>query len=184
MDDNTRRELQDLNPDLRNRIRDLIEDSPYRVGITSSWRSYAEQKRLYDGWVARKPGFNPANPPGRSKHEKVDSNGNPASEACDLKYYSTNGQEWVHRNATKYGLKFPISKENWHAESNGRPYRSKEETMAKLDAEDLANIQKIVDNAVLKITGGVRSADKRDRDVKNISNADLLTAIERLHAPK
>lgn len=181
MDEKTKAELLDLNPDLRKRIHDLIEDSPYRVRITSSWRSYAEQKRLYDGWVARKPGFNPASPPGRSKHEKTGPNGEPASEACDLRYYSTNGTRWVHENASKYGLKFPIAKENWHAESNGKPYRSKDETMAKLDKEDLANIQKIVDQAVLKITGGVRSPDKKDHDVKNISNADLLTAIERLH---
>lgn len=27
------------------------------------------QKELYEGWVARRPGFNPANPPGRSTHE-------------------------------------------------------------------------------------------------------------------
>lgn len=27
------------------------------------------QAELYDGWVQRRPGFNPANPPGRSTHE-------------------------------------------------------------------------------------------------------------------
>lgn len=29
----------------------------------------SSQKELYDGWVKRLPGFNPANPPGRSTHE-------------------------------------------------------------------------------------------------------------------
>lgn len=28
------------------------------------------QRQLYAGWVARRPGFNPANPPGRSTHER------------------------------------------------------------------------------------------------------------------
>jgi hypothetical protein len=27
------------------------------------------QAELYAGWIARRPGFNPANPPGRSSHE-------------------------------------------------------------------------------------------------------------------
>jgi len=29
-----------------------------------------DQEYLYDGWVHRRPGFNPANPPGRSTHER------------------------------------------------------------------------------------------------------------------
>lgn len=32
--------------------------------------SLSSQKDLWDGWVARRPGFNPANPPGRSTHER------------------------------------------------------------------------------------------------------------------
>jgi murein L,D-transpeptidase YcbB/YkuD len=28
------------------------------------------QRQLFDGWQARRPGFNPANPPGRSTHER------------------------------------------------------------------------------------------------------------------
>lgn len=30
----------------------------------------SSQQELWDGWVARRPGFNPANPPGRSTHER------------------------------------------------------------------------------------------------------------------
>lgn len=169
-------ELQDLNPDLRNRIQDLIENSPYRVGITSSWRSYDEQKRLYDGWVARKPGYNPANPPGRSKHEKVDANGNPASEACDLKYYSVNGRRWVHNNAAEYGLKFPIAKENWHAESNGRPYRKKDDM-----TDEEKKLLKETHTMLKKLTAP-RRPDKKDIDPDNLSLADVYTLIEKHNA--
>lgn len=30
---------------------------------------HSSQAQLYDGWVHRRPGFNPANPPGHSTHE-------------------------------------------------------------------------------------------------------------------
>jgi hypothetical protein len=33
------------------------------VGNDGAWRAYAKQKYFYDGWVARKPGFNPASNP-------------------------------------------------------------------------------------------------------------------------
>jgi hypothetical protein len=38
------------------------------VDITSTYRDPAEQQRLYDGWCARKPGFNFALPPSQSHH--------------------------------------------------------------------------------------------------------------------
>lgn len=31
---------------------------------------HSSQRQLYDGWERRLPGFNPANPPGRSTHEQ------------------------------------------------------------------------------------------------------------------
>lgn len=167
-------ELNDLEPKLREKIAALIEDCPHKVGITSSWRSPAEQKRLYDGWVARKPGFNPANPPGRSKHEKVGSKGEPASQACDLNYSSTAAVVWVHKNADDYGIHFPISKENWHAESNGQPYKPKEDVMSPEQSKKQDEIHKMLTQLTAP-----RKPDKKDVDPNKLSLADLYTLIEK-----
>lgn len=150
----TERELADLAPDLRVRVRALIEACPHPLGITSAWRSRAEQQRLYDGWRARKPGFNPANPPGRSKHEhtsprgKQPPAGRPAADAADLTL--TAWGHWVHENAHRFGLHFPIRPnpqartparrrgEPWHVESNGKPYNPPEEDVTTDDIKAIA----------------------------------------------
>lgn len=49
-----------------------------------------------------------AAPPGRSKHN--------VGMAADLKYGSEAAKEWVHANAAKYGLSFPMGHEPWHIE--------------------------------------------------------------------
>ena len=57
-----------LHPTFKARLHALLnEDSRIasKVQIVSGVRSYADQKRLYDGWVARKPGFNLAANPDR-----------------------------------------------------------------------------------------------------------------------
>jgi D-alanyl-D-alanine carboxypeptidase len=40
-----------------------------RLAINSGFRTYAEQKNLYDGFKRGLPGYNPANPPGMSNHQ-------------------------------------------------------------------------------------------------------------------
>lgn len=119
----TLRELADLSADLRPRVEALIRACPHVIGITSAWRSRAEQQRLYDGWVRRLPGFNPANPPGTSKHETTTPDGRPAAEAADLNYPTTEARTWAHEHAATFGLHFPIRREPWHVESNGTPYQ-------------------------------------------------------------
>ncbi len=71
----------------------------------SGFRTYAEQARLY----AQKPGL--AAPPGRSRHEE--------GTARDL-IYGPGGSEWAHRNAPRYGLRFPMSYEPWHIQPDDR----------------------------------------------------------------
>jgi LAS superfamily LD-carboxypeptidase LdcB len=46
--------------------------------------------------------------PGRSNHQR--------GEAVDLKYGSSAARQWVHANAGKYGLHFPMAWEDWHIE--------------------------------------------------------------------
>ena len=47
-------------------------------------------------------------PPGKSQH----NHGN----AADLKYLSPEAKAWVHANAARYGLAFPLANEDWHVE--------------------------------------------------------------------
>lgn len=50
--------------------------------------SLSSQQELWDGWVARRPGFNPANPPGRSTHElRNDGVAYPGPAGLPLAYY-------------------------------------------------------------------------------------------------
>lgn len=76
-----------------------------RFSVGSGCRSRAEQARLY----ALKPGL--AARPGRSNHEKC--------LAADLRYPSSESRRWAHRNARKFGLRFPMSYEAWHIEPVG-----------------------------------------------------------------
>lgn len=95
----------------------MLQDAPseVRVGITSGYRSPETQERLWQEalkkygspeaarkWVA---------PPGKSQHNH--------GAAADLKYMSPEAQAWVHANADKYGLAFPLANEDWHVELAG-----------------------------------------------------------------
>lgn len=180
----TERELADLHPDLRMRVRALLEAAPMRVGITSAWRSRMEQQRLYDGWKKRLPGFNPANPPGMSRHEDT-LDGEPASNACDLAYPPGTARaaavRWVHANAKHYGLHFPIRREDWHAESNGRPYPEDDGDMTPAEKLLLAQTAQGVEEIKTMLTALVRPRrpDKGDHDPKAVDLGDVLTKIEK-----
>lgn len=84
----------------------------YDVRIVSGFRSEAEQSRLYDGWKRRRPGFNPANPPGSSRHE--------VRSAADLGRTPRGGHlrdDAAARAAlARRGVTWPIRGEAWHAE--------------------------------------------------------------------
>lgn len=144
----TDEELADCEPGFRARLAALLEDSPHHIGITSAWRSRAEQQRLYDGWKARRPGFHPANRPGSSKHERT-VRGEPAAEAADLSYSSAAARTWAHQHAERYGLHFPIPREPWHVESNGR----------SIDLEDDVPLS---DDDVQRVAKAVHALTKKD----------------------
>lgn len=92
----------------------MLQDAPaeVKIGITSGYRSPETQERLWKEALAKYGSEAEARkwvaPPGKSQH----NHGN----AADLKYLSPAAQEWVHANAAKYGLAFPLSNEPWHAE--------------------------------------------------------------------
>lgn len=87
--------------------------------MAEAYRDLERQQYLYDGWVAKKPGFNLAAEPGTSIHglgRAVDFSGGVNS-------YGTPEKEWMNANAPKYGWQpkgdafDPL--EPWHFEYDG-----------------------------------------------------------------
>lgn len=91
----------------------MIKDAPPAVQkgirINSGYRSEATQKRLFDDAVKKYGSKRAARkwvaPPGESGHGRGTS--------ADLKM-SAAAKKWVHANAPRYGLHFPMSWEPWH----------------------------------------------------------------------
>lgn len=81
------------------------------VAINSGFRSYLEQKYLYEGYSAGRPGFNLAAKPGRSNHQN--------GIAFDIAVAGGDGSptyEWLKTNATGFGFVRTVSGEPWHWE--------------------------------------------------------------------
>lgn len=109
-----------LNREFATALTTMFGDAPAAVrsavSIYSGFRSVERQAQLFAGAV-KKYGSEAAArkwvaPPGRSNHNR--------GLAADLDYSgSASAREWVHQNASRYGLKFPMSHENWHIELAG-----------------------------------------------------------------
>ncbi|MBN8935186.1 MAG: D-alanyl-D-alanine carboxypeptidase family protein [Rhizobiales bacterium] len=111
--------IDGLDADFATNLATMMQDAPTAIreglGILSGFRSVDRQRQLWEKsdksgkWVA---------PPGRSLHNH--------GQAVDL---SWKGQslarapqevlDWVHQNAGRYGIYFPMSYEPWHAEPVG-----------------------------------------------------------------
>jgi hypothetical protein len=95
----------------------MLQEAPaeVKIGVTSGYRSPEVQQRLWEEALAKYGSEAEARkwvaPPGKSQH----NHGN----AADLKFMSPAAQEWVHANAERYGLAFPLSNEAWHVELAG-----------------------------------------------------------------
>ncbi len=112
-----------MSPVLQGRIASMFEAAPADIkqglGIYSGFRSTGQQAQLYQEalrkygspeiarmWVA---------PPGHSNHNH--------GMAADLSYNGVSLSsapprvvQWLHQNAGRFGLKFPLANENWHVE--------------------------------------------------------------------
>jgi hypothetical protein len=99
-----------MNPELARRLQAMIAASGGRVSPGSGYRSYEQQAALYRDYVNGVPGQARAAPPGKSNHNH--------GMAMDLRY-SGDGQAWVHANAERFGLFFPMDDEPWHIEMLG-----------------------------------------------------------------
>jgi len=81
------------------------------IAITSGFRSYPEQKSLYEGYRKHLPGYNVAAPPGASKHQN--------GIAFDIRVGGGAGDptyEWLKNNAPSHGFIRTVNKEPWHWE--------------------------------------------------------------------
>lgn len=106
-----------LNAQFHANLQRLMKDAPGKITIGSGYRSYEQQAKLYQRWVNRVPGQAPAAKPGKSNHNH--------GTAADLVYANKATSNWVHQNAERYGLFFPMSYEPWHIEpvSNKSQYK-------------------------------------------------------------
>jgi peptidoglycan hydrolase-like protein with peptidoglycan-binding domain len=118
------------------------EAEPYlrRLGKSS-------QRELYDGWVARRPGFNPANPPGRSTHERRnDGAAYPGPAGAPLRYWQV-GMDWsdsqgVVREAAALGFTATVTypgnpREGHHVNFRKEPRLMKPFKLVKRGAKGL-----------------------------------------------
>lgn len=97
-------------------------------GVTRGYASAKEQQRLYDGWIARKPGFNFALPPSKSKHVQgiaLDLPGNA--------YDPRTPRGWMRKYGKSHGW-HPVVGEDWHFEYD----RNRDQVLSDLikEAED------------------------------------------------
>ncbi len=82
-----------------------------QIAINSGFRSYPEQKLLWDGFNRHLPGFNTAAKPGFSKHEN--------GVAFDIAVAGASGSpvyDWLKAHGTSFGFLRTVSGEPWHWE--------------------------------------------------------------------
>lgn len=108
----------------------LIQDAPAHIreglGLGSAYRSNERQKELFEN--SDKSGKMVAFPAGYEKPDGSIAKGSNHlhGRAVDLTYNGSRldkapkeVRDWVHQNAANYGLRFPMSWEQWHIEPSG-----------------------------------------------------------------
>lgn len=105
-----------MSPDFAAALGQLLQSAPKGyVQVSSGYRSPDRQAQLWADAIKKYGNAKAARrwvaPPGRSKHNH--------GGAADLKFLNDTARQWVHQNASKFGLSFPLSHENWHVEMAG-----------------------------------------------------------------
>jgi len=81
------------------------------VGLNSGFRSWPEQKQLYDGYMRGLAGYNLASRPGNSNHQ------NGVAFDFDVGGGGSNPTYlWLQKHATKHGFVRTVKSEVWHWE--------------------------------------------------------------------
>lgn len=112
------------------RVANLLADieathGPGRVLVVSAVRTYAEQRYLYDGYRAGRPGFNQAANPDANPQTAVDGivfKGSRHQEASNGRGHAVDlrtaiGWDVVHSRLAAFGLGLTVPGEAWHIEA-------------------------------------------------------------------
>lgn len=109
--------IDGLSDDMSDRLAAMMNDAPPFVkdglDILSAYRSVERQRELWEAsdksgkWVAR---------PGNSQHNHGNSS-DLGWKGGKFAQAPKEVRDWVHANAEKYGLTFPMSYEPWHIET-------------------------------------------------------------------
>jgi len=114
------------------KLKDAAAKKNIVIGLESGFRTFAKQKLLFDGFKAKKPGFNLAAAPGRSNHQN--------GKAFDLNTRGFDGfpvYDWLKKNGPALGFIRTVNKEHWHWE-----YRPEEAAvLAKAGRFKTANVK-------------------------------------------
>lgn len=109
-----------------NNIQRMMQDAPGELSIYSGRRTNQRQTELWQQalqkygsesaarqWVAPPAGtrMSDGSVAKGSRHE--------SGVAADLRYANDATKRWVHENAHRYGLHFPLDNEDWHVEPIG-----------------------------------------------------------------
>jgi hypothetical protein len=84
------------------------------ISLSSGFRSFMEQKHLFEGFQQHLPGFNPADRPGFSKHQNgvaldiAEASAGPGNPTYD----------WMAANAPRFDFLRTVNREAWHWEHN------------------------------------------------------------------
>lgn len=111
--------ISGLNQEFAVALTNMFSEAPAAVrsatNIYSGFRSVERQAELFRGAVAKYGSEQAARkwvaPPGNSQHNR--------GMAADLSYGNSAARQWIHANAGRYGLAFPLGHENWHIELAG-----------------------------------------------------------------
>ena len=108
------RQVKVVSADTRDAFLALVADARgdgIAIGLNSGFRSYPEQKQLYDGYKRGLPGYNLAAKPGHSNHQ------NGVAFDFDVGGGGSNATYlWLQKHATKHGFVRTVKSEAWHWE--------------------------------------------------------------------
>ena len=159
----SRVKIDGLHPRFISRLEAFFADPRIanRVAVVSGVRSYAQQKYLYDGYKARRRGFNLAANPDRRLRNGFQGSYHMAQPAFGGWGYAVDfrivgsgiSTGEVKKIATEYGMHAPVRSEWWHhtpgsvrgSEFDWLPYDSSEEPRHKPPENVLAEVAKFVE---------------------------------------
>jgi hypothetical protein len=156
-------------PSLLAWIKRITEIDGKAPAITEIYRSPAEQDRLYNGWIARKKGFNPAykSTDKRARHIH--------GLAID---WGFQGRKTARATAHEFGWTFNVDGEEWHAEKTG-PAPSDTVTASTLEKV----LKSVLENDMLIIRGKNKSILVGPRGFTDLNKVQMAAFSEAKSVP-